>query len=436
MRTNDPSDITPIVPQRTMAHGSSVPTRAANVSQPSSATNAKSAANVVRGQLDRIYDKEELSRAHHESQTAQLAAVEVEPATVTAQQTAAPTGAQSAAADPDPTTHMDTADRSQQRAKQWNHYHSQWQNYYQQYYQRYYIGQVHSAKQQLERDAAAREASAETATMNRRPLTEDEAIEDLRSDLRKKISGRAKKVRKSKHFMPAVAALTVMLTFLFLQYNNLIFSYVNAYMSPGSISPANVIVEVNPNAKVGPDPVLIIPKINVEVPIVFDTTPDHASQMKAMNDGVAWFGIAGANSHPGQVGNTVLSGHSSNDILESGNYKFIFAKLDQLTEKDTFYINYEGKRYTYSVTRMEVVKPTEVNKLIYPTDKPVVTLITCTPLGTSLNRLLVTAEQISPSPSSASAAPTESESEDTPAISDGEIPGNTPSFFRNLFGGN
>ena len=52
--------------------------------------------------------------------------------------------------------------------------------------------------------------------------------------------------------------------------------------------------------------------------------------MKAMESGVAWFGIAGANAKPGQVGNSVLSGHSSNDILEGGSYKFIFAKLDQL----------------------------------------------------------------------------------------------------------
>jgi len=93
------------------------------------------------------------------------------------------------------------------------------------------------------------------------------------------------------------------------------------------------------------------------------------------------------------------------------------------------YINYEGKRYSYTVTKKEVVKPTEVQKLIYPTEKPVLTLITCTPLGTALNRLLVTAEQVSPDPSAAQPAPAGSSSS-----SSTEMPGNSPTFLERIFG--
>jgi sortase A len=150
-----------------------------------------------------------------------------------------------------------------------------------------------------------------------------------------------------------------------------------------------------------------------------------------MEGGVAWFGIPGADSKPGQVGNTVLSGHSSNDIIDPGDYKFIFARLEQLGEGDTVYVNYQGKRYTYTVKKKEVVKPTEVNKLVYPTDKPILTLITCTPLGTALNRLLVTAEQVSPDPKSAAEAPT-----DTSQGATTSMPGNSPTFVQRLFGGN
>jgi hypothetical protein len=60
------------------------------------------------------------------------------------------------------------------------------------------------------------------------------------------------------------------------------------------------------------------------------------------------------------------------------------------------------------------------------------TLITCTPLGTALNRLLVTAEQVSPDPAAAAAAPEGSgvEAESTTAI-----PGDNGNIFQKLFGG-
>ena len=231
--------------------------------------------------------------------------------------------------------------------------------------------------------------------------------------------------------MPIAAALCVVLVFLFLQYNRVLFANVQAYISPGNINPANIIVDPTTDIAVSPEPRLIIPKINVDVPVVYNTRPDYDSQMKAMESGVAYFGIPGANSLPGQIGNTVLSGHSSNDIIDQGNYKFIFARLDHLQKGDTIFVNYESKRYTYTVTNEEVVKPTDVGKLVYPTDKPILTLITCTPIGTSLNRLLITAEQVSPSPQQANAAPAADSANQTSTI-----PGDSPTFVQRIFGGN
>lgn len=154
--------------------------------------------------------------------------------------------------------------------------------------------------------------------------------------------------------------------------------------------------------------------------------------MDAMTRGVAYFGITGANSKPGQIGNTPIAGHSSNDIIDQGNYKFIFAQLDRLQKGDTIYANYQGTRYTYIVSRTEVVKPNEIGKLVYEATTPALTLITCTPVGTALNRLLVTAEQVSPSPGGASAAPTSSGT--APGDSKTQMPGNSPTFFERLFG--
>jgi len=166
----------------------------------------------------------------------------------------------------------------------------------------------------------------------------------------------------------------------------------------------------------------------VEVPIVFGAKNDQKSQLDAMVKGVSHFTVKGADSVPGQVGNTVLSGHSSNDLFDSGDYKFIFAQLERMDKGDTVYVNYKGTRYTYAVTKKEVVRPADVQKLIYPTDKPVLTLITCVPLGTANNRLLVTAEQISPNPDN---APTEKPTGDEEQTQQEEpLPRNSPTLLE------
>ena len=111
-------------------------------------------------------------------------------------------------------------------------------------------------------------------------------------------------------------------------------------------------------------------------------------------------------------------------------YKFIFMQLEKLEIGDTIYANYEGKRYTYIVTKKEEVLPSQVDRLIYDTNKPVMTLITCTPLGTALKRLLVTAEQVYPA-SGFTPAPTTTGSGSTQST----IPGQgQPTVIERLFG--
>lgn len=404
---------TPLIPQRPLLSSQTPPVRGA------SATN-NAAAEIVRGQLNSIY-----------SGNTTTPTPQTTPVSQAAQQEAAPLQQQPLeTTSPYERTHARQADI---QAEQWKQYHSAWQEYYQKYYERYYLGQVNQARQALEAKLKDTETGqpAPQEPEKQEPLTRDEAMYDLRAKLLNNIQDSAKKVRRSRHFVPITAALAVMVVFLFLQYNRVLFANVEAYISPGNIDPANLIIDPTTTVAVSNEPKLIIPKINVDVPVDYTAKPDYDSQMKAMENGVAWFGIPGANSKPGQVGNTVISGHSSNDVIDSGDYKFIFARLEHLNKGDTIYANYKGTRYTYVVTKKEVVKPTDVQALIYDTDKPVMTLITCTPLGTSLNRLLVTAEQISPDPKGATKAPAStSTSKQTAAM-----PGNSPTFLQRIFGG-
>lgn len=328
----------------------------------------------------------------------------------------------------------------QPQEDQWKTYHSAWQDYYQKYYAAYYEHQTSKKTEAPQETVAEAEPQGyfsqqppeEHRSVIGEDITKDEALFELRQKLLGKVRTRAGKIRGSRHFVPVISALVVVLMFVFLQYNRVFFATVNAYVSPGAIDPQNIVIDPTGDSSVSADPRLVIPKINVDVPAVYGVGADYDSQMAAMEKGVAHFAIPGANSRPGEVGNTVLSGHSSNDLFDKGDYKFIFAQLDKLTTGDTIYANYEGKRYTYVVTKKEVVSPSNVGALIYTTNKPVLTLITCTPLGTSRDRLLITAEQVSPDPAQAATAP-----EGSGQVSEEDsasIPGSSPTFLERIFG--
>ncbi len=315
------------------------------------------------------------------------------------------------------TSPQQTANAYKSRTSDLNEYHKQWQNYYQKYYEQYYVGKVSEAVEEHKR------------TVQPKNDAQQEELHNLREKIIDTAKGKAKKARKSRHFIPIFSGVAVMLIVAFLQYNQLIFARVEAYISPGNIDPQNIILDPT-NLKVDPAPKLIIPKINVDVPVIYGVGNDYKSLMSAMSKGVAHFSIPGASSVPGELGNVVLSGHSSNDLFDTGDYKFIFAQLEKMKKGDNFYINFNSTRYTYVIVTKKVVQPTDVKALLGYDNKPYVTLITCTPLGTALNRLLVIAEQVSPDPSKAKAPA------DANTATDGnvEMPGNSPTVLERLFG--
>ncbi len=300
------------------------------------------------------------------------------------------------------------------KTSDWQKYHTAWQNYYQKYYEGYYTHHLRKAQQELVNE--------------KEDITNTEF--KLKQKLINKIKDSATEVRKSRHFVPILSGIIAILIFLFLQYDSIISGAVMAYVSPGHINPQNIIVDPGTNITVGPEPRIIIPKINVDAPVHYDIGNDYDSQMKAMDDGVAHFAVPGASSHPGEIGNTVLAGHSSSGLLGSGDYKFIFVQLEKLAVNDAIYANYNSKRYTYTVVRKEVVGPDDVASLIYPTTKPILTLLTCVPVGTGQSRLLVVAEQVSPDPEQATKTTPTTEAN----TNSSSIPGKQLTILERLFG--
>jgi sortase A len=178
-----------------------------------------------------------------------------------------------------------------------------------------------------------------------------------------------------------------------------LFSFFNERFIAPFIQPSRSLsnVPLISNTPVGADPLIIIPKINVQIPVIYGLdTIDETAIQNALESGVVHYADTAL---PGYDGNVAIVGHSSNNIFNKGKYKFAFVLLSRLEPGDTFYLQKGGKRYTYEVYQKKIVKPNDVS-VLQPSDRPATaTLITCDPPGTSINRLVITGEQISPSPS-------------------------------------
>lgn len=136
---------------------------------------------------------------------------------------------------------------------------------------------------------------------------------------------------------------------------------------------------------------LVIPKIHVNAPIEWSIPTD--SVLDKLSTGVVHYGDT---SLPGENGNVFIAGHSSNYWWDKGTYNQVFALLDSMEVGDRIYINYNSNPYVYKVESTKVVNPSQI-EVLNPTDHSVITLMTCTPVGTTISRRIVQARQIFPS---------------------------------------
>lgn len=96
---------------------------------------------------------------------------------------------------------------------------------------------------------------------------------------------------------------------------------------------------------------------------------------------------------PGQFGNGVVFGHSVlPQFFNSKSYLTIFSTLYRLKQGDVIFIDYDNIRYKYLVAEMYEVEPTDLSVLEQRYDGRYFSLITCSPPGTVLRRLVVKAQ--------------------------------------------
>lgn len=141
---------------------------------------------------------------------------------------------------------------------------------------------------------------------------------------------------------------------------------------------------------------IIIPKIGKNIPLVdvginssFDL--DHIENifMRELEKGIVRYP---GTAKPGEKGNSFIFGHSSNYPWMKGEYNSVFALLDELSFGDEIIIYFNQKKFIYVIKEKKVVKPGNVKILERDQEKKELSLMTCWPIGTTINRLIVFAE--------------------------------------------
>ena len=144
-----------------------------------------------------------------------------------------------------------------------------------------------------------------------------------------------------------------------------------------------------------------IPSIQVNAPVVETELGLDALEAKDWNTleeqirGTLLKGVAHypGTAEPGKIGNAFYTGHSSNVFWEPSEYNTVFALLPKVKVGDDIYITHEQTEFHYRVISIKEVSPSDVSILEQGTAKHL-TLMTCTPVGTTLKRLVVTAELV------------------------------------------
>lgn len=156
----------------------------------------------------------------------------------------------------------------------------------------------------------------------------------------------------------------------------------------GDVQPSeNVIVPVSTDFGI------VIEKINANAKIVANVDPASESQYtKALQEGVA---EALGSTPPGVPGNLYLFSHSTDAPWNIVRYNAIFFLLRELQPGDRVIVFYQNKRFDYIVFDKNIASSKDVSYLTNRYAIPVLTLQTCDPPGTLINRLIVRAKLVS-----------------------------------------
>jgi sortase A len=125
-----------------------------------------------------------------------------------------------------------------------------------------------------------------------------------------------------------------------------------------------------------------IPKIHVQYANVSTINTDLSTHL------VHYPGTA----VPPEKGTGVVFGHSTlPSLFDAHNYKTILAYAHTLKVNDKILVNADGKEYTYEIVSVSITKPDDISIFAQDYDDSYLEIVTCTPPGTTWERLIIKA---------------------------------------------
>lgn len=165
-----------------------------------------------------------------------------------------------------------------------------------------------------------------------------------------------------------------------------------ATQSGGPVDFSNVSSSDNNIIPVSTEYGIVIEKINANAKIVPNVNPGNEKQyVQALGEGVA---EALGSTPPGVPGNLYLFSHSTDAPWNIIRFNAVFYLLKELETGDKIIIFYQKRRYDYVVFDKAIAKPDDLSFLTNRYNVPVLTLQTCDPPGTLLNRLIIRAKLV------------------------------------------
>ena len=141
---------------------------------------------------------------------------------------------------------------------------------------------------------------------------------------------------------------------------------------------------------------IVIEKIGVNAPVLANVNPaNYGEYIAALAKGVAHArGTAFPGSTKSENNNVFLFAHSAINAIQAQRYNSVFYLLRKLEKGERVTTFYKGKRNDYIVREKRVVQAQDIKYLTEPSKKPILTLQTCDPPGSSLRRLIITADLV------------------------------------------
>jgi len=123
-----------------------------------------------------------------------------------------------------------------------------------------------------------------------------------------------------------------------------------------------------------------IPRLNINNATVSTTDTDLGSHLVHFP----------STAIPPARGTGVIFGHSTlPELYNPSDYHTIFANILDLREGDLFNIGINNTLYTYKIYNISIVEPDDTSYLTQQYDSSYLTIVTCTPPGTTWKRLII-----------------------------------------------